>query len=161
MRSFAPLHLSKTHRADVPIAPPKSTISRETSLDLLADSVQSSSESENQTSEKAVQVFPRRAFGRKINRLGTRWVVLARGLGRVRNNWADATKQSLNNDVNWNDPVYPRQRFLFTSDEIVNIQPDNPTSPVIDVKTFLTNELADSIVIFTNKKLILWWTILT
>ena len=124
-------------------------------MDLLADSAQSSSESENQTSEKAVQVCSRRAFGRKIHGLGTRGVVLARGLGRVRNNWADATKQSLNNDVNWNDPVCPRQRFLFILHEIVNIQPDNPTSPVIDVKTFLTNELADSIVIFTNKKLML------
>ena len=55
-------------------------------MDLLADSAQSSSESENQTSEKAVQVCSRRAFGRKIHGLGTRGVVLARGLGRVRNN---------------------------------------------------------------------------
>ena len=56
---------------------------------------------------------------------------------------------------NRNDPVRPRQRFLFTPDEVVNIQSDNPTSPESVAQTLLTNELLDSIVIFTNKMLIL------
>ena len=108
-----------------------------------------------------MQVRPKRACGRKIHGRGIRGVVPARGLGRFKNNWADLTKQLHNNDVGWNDLVHPRQKFLFTSHEIVNIQPDNPISPVSVAKTFLTNELVDSIVVFTNKMLILWWTILT
>ena len=124
------------HHADSPIATPKSTISTKTSLGLLGNSAQSSPESDNQTSEDAVRACPRHAYGRKIRGWGTRGVLLASGLGRVRNNRADAAKES--------------QWCLFTSHESVTIQLDSPTSPLSIVETFVTSEHVDSIVDFIN-----------
>ena len=88
------------HSKNSPVATPHSTIPLETCLDLVAHSVQSSSESHNQTSQKAILVRLRSACGRKVHRHGTRGVVLALGLGRVTNTRTDATKQSHNDDVN-------------------------------------------------------------
>ena len=116
---------------DSPVATPKSTISTKTSLGLLANSAQSSSESDKQTSEEAVQTCPRHAYGRKIHGRGARGVVPASDLGRVRNNRSDAAKEPHN-------------------DESVNIQQDSPTSPLSIVETFLISEHVDSIVNFIN-----------
>ena len=77
-----------------------------------------------------MRTCPRHAYGRKIHRRGTRGVVRASDLSRVRNNRTDAAKES--------------------HDESVNIQPDNPTSPLSIVETFLTSEHVDIIVIFIN-----------
>ena len=76
-----------------------------------------------------MRTCPRYAYGRKIHGRGTRGVVRASDLGRVRNNRADAAKES--------------------HDESVNIQPDSPASPLSIVETFLTSEHVD-ISLFIN-----------
>ena len=77
-----------------------------------------------------MRTCPRHAYGRKIHRRGTRGVVRASDLVRVRNNRTDTAKES--------------------HDESVNLQPDSPTSPLSIVETFLTSEHVDIIVNFIN-----------
>ena len=67
---------------DSPVTTPKSVIPPKRSLDLPADSAQSSSESDNQISQKTVGACSGRDCGRKICGLGIRGLLWGGDLGR-------------------------------------------------------------------------------
>ena len=52
--------------------------------------------------------------------------------------------------ASWDSPVWPKRRFNFTSTPGVNILPEDSTSPLSILKMFLSDELIDNIVNFTN-----------
>ena len=52
----------------------------------------------------------------------------------------------------WSDPARAnKRRFEFTGTPSVNINPVIPDSPLAFLKTFITDELVDNIVLFTNR----------
>ena len=80
-------HLSKTHpylNLDSPFGTPKSAVSSEISLYSSAHRAQNRSESDNQTSQKAIQSHSRYACSEKSCNGVTRGLACERGIGRFK-----------------------------------------------------------------------------
>ena len=90
----------------------------------------------------------RQATGRRIRTRGGPGTaansVHGRGVGASRRPGHGGSRAS------WDSPVRSKRRFNFTSTPGVNILPEDSTSPLSILKMFLSDELIDNIVNFTN-----------